>query len=526
MSKKRITYGLLFVIACGALIWSVVTKGDNVPEYESATVERGMVLHTVSVTGHVEPVKRINLAFPVGGRISALPVEEGARIVKDTVAAVLDGGIDQATLREAQARVKVEQAKLNDVSAPLRKEERAVKEVAVENAETALQRAEESAWKTIARAFVYADDAVHEEADELFENTKGDNPSFGVTFSYGTTKYIIQADATTESELTTQRHTIERLLSEMRQREGDKRVAVGQALADTDDDLVFIETFLNRIATVINKYVSDDTNNQAVYETFQTSIASARNAVATARSDIATAYTNYSGAQSTLELAKSDLALAEAGASRDTVAAQEAALASAMAAVGTAEEKSQDNVLLTPFAGILSQIYYKVGEIVGPYEPVAELLSDDELEIEAYIPEADIARVELGDTAEITFDAFDNDELFQAEVIRIALSETYREGVPTYKTTLRLENSDQKELTIRPGMTADVEIHTDIREDTLFVPVRSVVRENGRTFVRVFEDNGFTEKNITTGLRGSEGTVAVVSGLVEGEEIVLYIEES
>ena len=107
----------------------------------------------------------------------------------------------------------------------------------------------------------------------------------------------------------------------------------------------------------------------------------------------------------------------------------------------------------------------------------------------------------------------------------MAVSEMYKEGVPTYKTTLRLDTIEREDITLLPGMTADVDIFTDVAENVLYVPVRSVLLDNGRRYVRIFKDGEFIEKDIETGLRGSEGTIEVVTGLVEGEEIVLYVEE-
>jgi len=524
MSKRKVAYALLAVVAV-VLVWLLIKPENKAPTYEPAKVTRGDVYHVVSVTGHVEPVTRINLAFPVGGRVSALPAEEGMEVLEGTVLAVLDGGIQQSALLEAQSRAQREQALLSDLTAPLRDEERAVKTVAVENAQLSLTRAEESARGAIARAFVYADDAVHEEADELFENTQGSSPRFGISFAYGSTNYLLQTDNATEYSINSKRSNIEAILAEMKARTDDSITSTEILLEKTDDDLAYIEDFLTDIAQVINDYTSDSVTNQTVYETFQTSVASARTAINTARSEISVAFTAYTTAFSTLTSAESNLTLSEAGASNQAIAAQKASVASALAAVGTAAERAQDTVLTAPFDGALSKIEFDIGEIVSPYEPVAELIAEGAYEVEAFIPEADIANLKLGDKAEITFDAYERTDVFTAEVIRIALSETVKDGVPTYKTTLRLTNGHHKDITIRPGMTADVEILTERKEEVLFVPTRSVLSEGDRRYVQIFDGENFKEVDIETGLRGSEGTIEVVNGLEEGDEIVLYVEE-
>jgi RND family efflux transporter MFP subunit len=525
MVKRRVVYAGLFGVVLVASYFVFFGNGEVLPTYESVTVKRGVVEHSVSVTGHVEPVSRIALAFNAGGRITNILLTEDALVEKGEVIAELDGGVERSTLTEAEARVERERAVLSDLLAPLRVEEKALKDASVINAEQALTRSEDSARATIARAYILTDSAIHEKVDELFSQSEGAK-KLGTSFTYDTTKFILQTRPEVETVLNTQRNHITTILENMSLRKDDTTSDVNQALTETEKDLIYVETFLTQLAEVVNKYDSDTVKTQTVYESFQASVAAARTAINTARTEVVGARSAYSVAVSTLSLALRDLELSVAGASDEAVLAQEAMVKSAEAAVQTVEERVKDTVLRAPFAGMLTRIDKEVGGIVAPYEPVAELMVDGVYEVEAYIPEADIARIKIGDSADITFDAFDRNDVFTAEVVRIALTETFKEGVPAYKTTLRLLNGVHKDVILRPGMTADIEIHTDAREDVLFVPVRSVLREGERTYVRILDGTSFVEKDIETGLRGSEGTIEVLKGLSENEEIVLYVEEA
>lgn len=538
-NKKHLTYGILIgmkrhikayvfvavVILAGIFLLNL-QSGTAEPVYESVSVARGDVFHDVSVTGHVEPVTRVTLAFSSGGRIQNMFVEEGARVTKDSLISILDSDVAQSTLREAEARLAGEHARLRDVLAPLRGEEKALKDAVVVNAEQALSRAEESARAVLTKAYVYADDAIHEKADELFESKNAQDPSVGVTFRYSTTKYFLKTTSSVETDLNTKRSVIEGKLQDMKERAVDTTVSVDEALTATSKDLLYISDFLTQLAEMVNKYSSENTIDQSVYETFQASVTSARTAVSTVRSEVLTTNTAYTTAEASLSLALRDLELSVAGASDELVEAQEAAVAVAQAGVDVASKRASDTTLRAPLEGVISKIYPEVGEVVSPYEQVAELITDGTFEVEAYIPEADIARIKLGDKAEITFDAYEKSEVFEAEVVRVALSETERDGVPTYKTTLRLFDIEREGVQLRPGMTADIEIRTDVHENVLYVPVRSVLRKGSRTYVQVYTDGEFIEKDIQTGLRGSEGSIEVLKGLSEGEEIVLYVEEA
>jgi len=102
-------------------------------------------------------------------------------------------------------------------------------------------------------------------------------------------------------------------------------------------------------------------------------------------------------------------------------------------------------------------------------------------------------------------------------VVKIDPAETIIEGVATYKTTLQFEKSDGR---IKSGMTANIDISTDKRENVLVIPQRAVVSEGAGKFVMV--DNGTSnpeKRKIETGLRGIDGNIEVISGLSEGEKI-------
>jgi len=524
--KKRTWFLGLGVIIVIALV--VVWRGNGEAElvYESVTAERADVARIVDVTGHFEPAGRIDLAFTVGGRVAALPGAPGMTVDEGDPVAMLDGRVLASDVNEARARLSRERAVLVDLIAPLRGEERALKDSVVTNAEVELARAEHAAQATIARAFTYADDAIHEEADELFQSGRGDDPSFGVRFTYGTTDYILRAQPAEESLLAEKRQAAVAALAQIEARQTSSAGSARARLNATDDDLVVIEQFLAALASAVNSYIPDDINAQTVYESFQTTVAAARTAIATARSDVATTLKDLNGTEAALSVALDDLDLSLAGAAGTQIMIQEAAVAAAAASVLSLEERLVDTVLVAPVQGTIVDTVFDVGETVSPYQTAVVLFADGAFEIEVYVPEADIADVSIGDSAVVTLDAFDTTDIFAAQVVDIALTETVRDGVPTYKTRLGITEVPEGELQLRPGMTADVEIATGERQDVIAVPTRSIVYDAGRTYVRVVVDGELVERAVETGLRGSDGTTEIVSGLREGDEVVLFVDES
>ncbi|MCR4306410.1 MAG: HlyD family efflux transporter periplasmic adaptor subunit, partial [Candidatus Yonathbacteria bacterium] len=159
-------------------------------------------------------------------------------------------------------------------------------------------------------------------------------------------------------------------------------------------------------------------------------------------------------------------------------------------------------------------------EVVSPAVVMVRIISESRFEIEALVPEADIANVKLGDKATFTLDAYGDEESFEALVQRIDPAETVVEGVSTYKVILEFIDREGK---VKSGMTADVSILTDKREGVIALPTRAVSVNEGEQSVRVLHKDGTIEtRKVTTGLRGSLGKTVILSGIEEGEEVIVF----
>lgn len=521
MIKRRFVYGVLLVlcVCAGVYVWQ---RDAPAPVYDGTRVRRGTVEHVVSVTGHVEPMERLVLAFPVGGRIERIPVSEGSPVAYGALIAALDAGSLDAARVQAEAQLAHEEAALTALIAPVRPEDRALKEAALAAAASSVIQAEARARVVVEQAYNIADDALYHEADKLFTGSQ-DKRRFGIRFEYGSTEYLIGGDALVEGAVNEARRAAIDALAAL----DNTRTAVGGAFVPevftgVSDHLATVDRFLTILAGAVNRYTPTDNEADTVYAGFQSGIANARTALGAVRTDVIAAASAYNAAVSAELLAERELEGVVASVRLEDRTVGEEAVRVARAALRVADERVRDTELLAPLVGTVSRVDHRVGETVGPYEPIVEVLADGAYEIEAYVPEADIARVKPGDRASVRFDAFERNDVRTASVVRIAPSETLRGGVPTYKTTLVFLDIPQPSMIVRPGMTVTVDITTDTRADVLTIPARSVVWDGERSYVRTFDGLTLHERDVTIGLRGHEGTVEVLTGLSEGEEVVLY----
>jgi HlyD family secretion protein len=73
---------------------------------------------------------------------------------------------------------------------------------------------------------------------------------------------------------------------------------------------------------------------------------------------------------------------------------------------------------------------------------------------------------------------------------------------------------------LRPGMTAEVEIATERREDVLAIPIEALAVENGQDFCYVAHEDRVERREIEIG-RSTSNLLEVTEGLEEGELVVL-----
>ncbi|MEK7452972.1 MAG: efflux RND transporter periplasmic adaptor subunit, partial [Patescibacteria group bacterium] len=251
------------------------------------------------------------------------------------------------------------------------------------------------------------------------------------------------------------------------------------------------------------------------------------------QNNIFLAESKVSDATSILADATDDLALKRAGATDEQIDAQENRVIQAEANVAQQKaiiKQTEASVvsyksqlakadIYAPINGIVTKQETKIGEVVALNKIVVSIISESAFEIKVNIPEADIAKVKIGNSARVTLDAYGDDLLFKGKVIAIDPAETVIEGVSTYKTTLIFEDGNSK---IKSGMTANVIILTGEKKGVTALPQRAVILKNGDRFVRIIKSGDIEDRIVHTGLKGSDGMLEILDGVNEGDEVVLF----
>jgi HlyD family secretion protein len=147
-----------------------------------------------------------------------------------------------------------------------------------------------------------------------------------------------------------------------------------------------------------------------------------------------------------------------------------ASVAQARAALDVTRTDLSKAVIRSPINGVVLERAVEPGQTVAAsfQAPVLLTLAEDltQMELQVDVDEADIGRVREGQEAAFTVDAYP-DRAFPARITQVRFGSQTVDGVVTYKTVLKMDNSG---LALRPGMTATAVITVDRRENVLLVP--------------------------------------------------------
>jgi HlyD family secretion protein len=150
---------------------------------------------------------------------------------------------------------------------------------------------------------------------------------------------------------------------------------------------------------------------------------------------------------------------------------------------------------------------------------VAEIADLSDLEVNVDVDEVDIAKIQVGQQAAITVDAFP-EKPYKGVVKEIALMTSGRREVGiTYRVKARITNPDRA---LKLGMTANLDFLLEKREQVLTVPKSAIVTTGDTQFVFTIKDDTVSRRPIETGFEGEE-FMGITSGLQPGEKVVIGI---
>ncbi|MFA6485803.1 MAG: efflux RND transporter periplasmic adaptor subunit [Candidatus Magasanikbacteria bacterium] len=543
-------------------------KSTALPDYDTVTVARGDIAQTVEATGKIQSANDLQMRFETAGTLGEIKVQEGDVVKTGQMLASLRASELSAAVAQAQANLNQKIAGAND-------QERAYYKALADQALADLNKTRSDTANSISSY-----EAGVETAKNNMKLAEGGEDSRIVNQEYDDAVAVLQAtlskldDGMTQADNilgidnTLANDTFEANLSLLNSSKLNvansayysARTARDSARAAiialntisvhsaVDSAVLWAEDALSKTSILLSGVADVLASTPPLGGLTQTELDAKKTIIAAMRTTISTQYTTmisesqaladaknsyntylvaYNKAVNDLNNAKSTatsvVAIKEAmynqalaNYENKILPSREVDLAPLRAALSQAQANYGKAVLRAPIDGVISKVNKKVGELVSAADIAIEMITPH-FEVEVDIPETDVSKLKLGDAVVITLDAFGDDTKFSGQVISIDPASTNIQDVVYYKVKVSLDDTDKP---IKTGMTANVTVATEKRAGVLYVPSRAV-RTNGEKYVKILTGKTVTDVPVTLGLKADDGKVEIVSGVNEGDIVIV-----
>lgn len=521
---------------------------------QTSAVRRGAIASTVSSTGTVAPLTQAKLAFQGSGTVAEVSVKLGDAVTKDRALARLDTTSLALQVSQAKAALSTAEAKLASLKAGSPAQDVKAAQVALDAAKSKLDlmlaggRPEDVAAAKAsldsARANLNKLKAPPQDAD-VKAAEQGVASAQAALQKAQNDLATLKAGPTPEDVKNAQLAVDQAknsLWSQQTSRDGTCGRGPGYQCDSANASVASAETGVtvaqNNLAKLLAPPKPEDlaaaeqavASAQAQLKSAQAKLAQVR-AGATAE-ELAAAQAAVTQAEQALLLKQKPYTDADIQAQRQAVAQAEANLAAkqtpytdadlqqAQAAVDQARaqlEQAQYNlanaVLKAPFDGVVSAVGVNAGEAAA--SPAVTLIDPKNVRLDVTVDEADIARVQVGQRAVITFDSIP-DKTFQGKVTGVAPSATIQSGVATYLVSVSIADPGP----IKPGMTGNASIVYGEQQNALLVPNRAIRTQGRNRVVEVLVNGQRETREVKVGI-SNEQMSEITEGLAEGDQVVV-----
>ena len=226
--------------------------------------------------------------------------------------------------------------------------------------------------------------------------------------------------------------------------------------------------------------------------------------------DIATSNAKLEQAKAKLLTAKSDWEKVKDGPNPDDITAAQVHLAATQATLNLVR-------LISPFDGTITAVTIKHGDQISPGTKAFQIDDLSRLLVDVQVSEVDINRVQISQPVTLTFDAISNKE-YNGTVTEIASVGTSAGGAVNFNVTVEITDFDDS---VKPGMTAAVNIAVTQLDNVLTVPNQAVRVVNGKRVVYILKNNTPTQVEITLGASSNTNSEVTAGDIKAGDPIIL-----
>jgi len=505
-THKEICIVAVVLIAAAAFYSYKKSHAQASVRYITGAATTQTITSSIDSTGQITASQQLDLKPQSSGTVVSVNVKQGQEVKAGTVIATLDERSANNQILSARASVAQAQTNYDKVAAGISSDDAALAKLSLDSAQKALDKAKSDYDNTI----TVQQQAVSKAQTTLLNSgltltTQDIASNAGVTLSgtyTGTTEG--QYNITLYQAMDGLHYIVSGLSTQTGLLVRGVALPSGNGLYLTISQNGSIYSSANWTIDVPNKTSSSYQTNLLAYTSAQTSqqqaIAQAQNAIDSAQSNLTQAQIQYN--QKIAPPSSADVESAKAQ------------LASAQTALANAETAYANNIIKAPFDGVVAKLDVQVGDSASAANAVATLVTKQQL-AEISLNEVDAVKIKVGQKANMTFDAIDGLNM-TGSVVEIDTIGTVSQGVVSYSAKVALDTQDDR---IKPGMSVNVSIITDVATDVLAVPSSAVKTDANGSYVQILVNGKPQNVAVTTGISNDSDT-EIKSGLTDNQQII------
>lgn len=484
-------------------------KGDTVK------VVKGELASEVVETGSVDANLVVEVKSRVAGRVAQLLVDEGVMVQKGELIAVIDPQETRLQVEQNRAQLRGAMAGVSRTAIEIQqRRETSVAQLQQARIRLAQLQRELAAQPTLTNASIRAAEASLAQAEAQ-------------------RKQLVDATLPNErvalqSELDQAKSTLDNAISELNRL---KNLIQKEYVSQQDVERQQLQVDLAR-----SRFNSTSERMRRLRLQQDSELRSADQRVRQAQAELSRARAN--GVQDDLkqkevETARAQVRAAEAALKDVNVlqagrAQSQASVDQLRSVLSDSERQLRETEIRAPMDGMIAKKLIQVGELVSSLSsfssgtPIVRLEDRSAMLVKLSVNEIDAAKLQIGFLATVTIDALPG-KVFKGKVSKIAptrlQSTNPTDSVVRFEVEVRL---DERNDSIKSGMTAKVTVVTTKMKNVLVVPTEYVGTDDTRRFVLVPNKAKPKEPTKTYVQIGAESNTKtqILSGVAEGTEIV------
>lgn len=527
LSKHKVISLIIALVFIGIGGWwyTSANKTAGKVSYVTSPVKKGTIVVSISGSGQVSASNQIDLKSKVSENVVYVGVKNGQQVRAGTLLMEFDTTNTQKAVRNAQ--LNLDNAKLalqklagdNSTAAPLNKQQ----------AQDNLAKAYNDGFNTISNTFLDLSAMITDLDSTFFKNINSNPQDINYYINYiksyysnkvsGANNYADSANAKTYLDKANTDADNANNAYQKAHSAYDKNF-YDYKLISRNSDATTIESMMNE-TYVTTQDISDAVKNintliQFYLDTL-TAQSLAANSVATSQLATLNTYTgkintdlsNLLSVQDTIKNNKTAITNSDLD-----LQSQNLSLRQAENALTDAKDNLANCYIYAPFSGIVANVVFNRGDAVSAGTVALTLITNQSI---TKIPfnEVDITKIKVGQKAVLTFDAIDALTI-AGQVSQIDTLGTVTQGVVNYNVELVFDASQTE---VKPGMSVNASIITDVKQDVLTVPNSAVKTAGGLSYVQVLVNGQPQRKTVQTGLVNDTDT-EITGGLLEGENVI------